>query len=389
MALSPMDIVDYLHREGQLETPDSSPWPTAGADEDLQRIEWNTLLPGRRPQRDGADWDLYGDQWSPELPQDFMDQIGERAGRGAGALDQHASGRRPDVCAWYQPVHFHGLDWGIYIREDCLLRIAADISAFLPAGIFPSYSLGKALIRAAFATLFLHEAYHHKTESLGIRLHVVERVPCYVSYFRSVYDVLRTSGSKDLHEEALANADSFNRLSEEAYSRWVSVPVLEATYEYLSWRFPFDPPGYNQAPMYLASPSFDRCEYLLKSQVQEKSATPYRSIGDWQLAPRMNQSLFTCRSDIWTIIAAGTRSIFPTAPPYPAVSTNVIIRALAGIGYKRVKGGKGSHIKLAATGLPTIILPGQRKDLSPVVIRNIAKALGYRNADDLTTGLGL
>ena len=389
MPLTPTDIIDYLHREESLETDDGSPWPTAGADDELRRVEWTDLLPARHPMRDGDDWDLYGDDWSPELSEDFMGRLREHCGLGADSLDENAPSRRPDVCAWYQPMHFHGLDWGIYIREDCLLKIAADISAFLPAWIQPTYLLGKALVRAAFATLFLHEAYHHKTESLGIRLHVVERAACYGAYLRSVYKPLLAAGSDDLHEEALANADSFRRLAEAAHSRWLSRPVLNATFEYLRWRFVFDPPGYRQASNLIIGASFDDYEHLLKSQVQEQVTTPTRSAADWQLAPRMNQSLFDCRSDIWTIVAAGTRPILPTAPPYPVVSTNVLTHALTRIGYRRVKGGNGSHIKLAATGRPTIILPANREGLSPVVVRNVAKALGYRNANDLVVGLGL
>lgn len=313
MTLTPTEIIDYLHREGALESSAVSPWPTAEGGDQLQQVEWPHLFPsGRQPLRDGAaPWDLYGDDWAPELPADFIDLMGERVGRGSGALDDHAQSRRPDVCAWYQPMHFHGLDWGIYIREDCLLRIAVDIGAFLPARSVPSYTLAKALIRAAFASLFLHEAYHHKTESLGIRLHVVERAGCYVPYFKRVYDPLRAAGSDDLHEEALANADSYKRLAEAAHSRWLSTPVLEATYAYLRWRFPLDPPGYRQAPKFLVDESFQRGEFRLKSQVQEKTATPYRSVGDWQLAPRMNQSLFPCRSDIWTIVAPGNGALRP------------------------------------------------------------------------------
>ena len=25
-----------------------------------------------------------------------------------------------DFCAWYQPIHFFGYDWGIFVREDCI-----------------------------------------------------------------------------------------------------------------------------------------------------------------------------------------------------------------------------------------------------------------------------
>ena len=66
-----------------------------------------------------------------------------------------------------------------------------------------------------------------------------------------------------------------------------------------------------------------------------------------------------------------------------------MIKALRQLGYDRSAGGKGSHVKLVADGQPPLILPGDRKDLSPVVLRSIAKALGYRNPSDLAQDLGL
>lgn len=42
-----------------------------------------------------------------------------------------------------------------------------------------------------------------------------------------------------------------------------------------------------------------------------------------------------------------------------------------------------NSVKLAAEGQAPLILPGNRNDLSPVALRNVAKALGYRNPSDL------
>jgi predicted RNA binding protein YcfA (HicA-like mRNA interferase family) len=52
-------------------------------------------------------------------------------------------------------------------------------------------------------------------------------------------------------------------------------------------------------------------------------------------------------------------------------------------GYELVDGGKGSHQKYKKAGAPTIILPANRGDLSPVVTRNTLKALGYDSLRDL------
>lgn len=46
-------------------------------------------------------------------------------------------------------------------------------------------------------------------------------------------------------------------------------------------------------------------------------------------------------------------------------------------------------MKLKARELPTLVLPGGRKDLSPIVLKNIAGALGYRDPGELLARLGL
>ncbi len=391
MALTPLDIVTMLERDGALAAPSESPWPTH--DGDVAPVDWGGLFPGRG--RGGVEIVDDLDPWQPPLDDEFLGELAERAGSkpppGSGA-DAGGVAVLPDVCAWYQPIHFHGLDWGIFVKEDCLLRLALQISPFAPARRrtrYETYVLAKALIRAAFAALFLHEHYHHKTESYALRLHVVERLPRYVPYFKGVYQPLRAAGSDDLHEEALANADSYLRLPTGPYDRWLGDAVVQATQAYLAARFPFDPPGYRRATDLLTVADFDDREFLLKSQVQEGAVVPFRTPGDWLMAPRINQSFFNCRSDIWTVVRPGAPRVLPAAPPYPAVSSKAMIKALRQLGYDRSAGGKGSHVKLVADGQPPLILPGDRKDLSPVVLRSIAKALGYRNPSDLAQDLGL
>ena len=105
-----------------------------------------------------------------------------------------------------------------------------------PATGIPRYLLGgsalvQALVRAGFSALLLHEHYHHKTECMGLRLHVVEQTSRYVPYFRGVY--IPAAGSVDQLEEGLANGDSFLRLRTEPYSKWVRGLVRTELENYL------------------------------------------------------------------------------------------------------------------------------------------------------------
>ena len=45
-------------------------------------------------------------------------------------------------------------------------------------------------------------------------------------------------------------------------------------------------------------------------------------------------------------------------------------------GYKIVSGGKGSHVKLAKQGAPTIVIPGNKPVVAPGVVKHALNAIG-------------
>jgi predicted RNA binding protein YcfA (HicA-like mRNA interferase family) len=53
------------------------------------------------------------------------------------------------------------------------------------------------------------------------------------------------------------------------------------------------------------------------------------------------------------------------------------------LGWQVVQGGKGSHVKLKKPDAPTIILPGDRRELSPGVTRQVLRILGNYSFHDL------
>jgi hypothetical protein len=385
-------IVDFLIKENSLRLG-GSPWPSLGLNDDSGRIDWKALFPRSRPGRDGNEWDLYGDdsEWNPEFSEEWLQQIDDAFGK--GPPESREGWSNWDVCAWYQPVHFFGHDWGIFIREDCARRLAVWIARFMkgtPAQTGHSRNLlAKALLRAAIYAYFLHEHYHHKVECLGLRLHVVDRTSRYLPYHAKVYR--QTANTDDQLEESLANADMFNRLSDPPYRHWLSDPVLTALRAYLGWSFPHDPPGYRQAPDFLHPYDFDAGENLLQGQVKEADLTPVQPASDWDIAQRLLQSIFPVKSDIWTVLPPGSKSILPLqqAAPVRTCSTDEMIKLYAKAGYQIVDGGKGSHVKLAKPGAATMILPGDRRELSPGVAKTAVRVLGdftLRDLPGLLTG---
>jgi hypothetical protein len=126
------------------------------------------------------------------------------------------------------------------------------------------------------------------------------------------------------------------------------------------------------------------------SQVQEGAKNPHRAAEEWDLAPNISKGLFNLRSDIWVVVSKSRTPRLPTFPLYRPVSSVDLEKAhRRHYGYQRVKGGKGSHIRLAADGMKKLTLTDRREAVSPVVLRSISHAIGFRDPGDLLAELGL
>jgi len=241
--------------------------------------------------------------------------------------------------------------------------------------------LSKALIRAGFAALFLHEQFHHKIESLGTRLEVVERASRYIPYSTSVYRP--TYGTDDNLEEALANADAYLRSQTSPYSVWMGKTVVAALQAYLRWRYPFDPPGYRKASRYLTTAKLNGGVDVLHGQVQEATRTPSRPPKDWEVATRLHQSLFKVSDHLWEVVPRGyPRPMLPGAAPHSTISSQQLIELVREAGWEVEAGASGgSHVRMKHLLRPPLTIPLNRRDLSPGVVKTALKALGYKPAD--------
>lgn len=379
--------VDYLIRNHALELGES-PWSTHGEGQEVYRVDWDRLFP---PRGRGVFLDNgfpYGDHWDIKPTRDEVDELGCFLGVGLPDGQPPTDDQLPewDICAWYQPIHFFGHDWGIFIKEGCVKRAAFMIARFIDPAVVHMAALGvwfNALYRAAIYLYFLHEHYHHKVECLGFRLHVVQRKSSFIPYHKLIY--AGTKGTDDHLEEALANADCYHRLAKQPYAIWLTAHVVKATRAYLQWQYPHDPPGYRMARHFLTKPEFDAGENLLQAQVKEVSLSPAQPADEWDMAPRMTQSFFPVTSNIWTVIPAGAKSRLPLKPvaPIRTCSTRDMIGLYQQAGYQLADGGKGSHVKMKKSGAPTMVLPGNRHELSPGVAKTALRVLGDFSLQDL------
>ena len=375
-------IVSILDRDGALELDNEE--RTYGYEDEVNEIDWDKLWSS--PDKFGEDpWLLTN-----------SDVIGEILG-GIGRIDNprpwpsdvgNSDAAIWDVCAWYQPIHFFAYDWGIFIREDCLIKQASRIAAFLPPSHQPLMSSAQyatMLLKASFAAFYFHEHFHHKVESFGVRLHVVSGVSKYLPYKKNVYR--RYLHTDDCLEEALANADSFLRFQSRPYTSILDQKIIRAVRDYLSATFPFDPPGYRMASNYLSSASFVAGSQLLQSQILEATNLPLKNPNDWTASPQMMRSFFNFKSNIYSVVSRGNRTVLPTKIVPKSCSTQTLIKIFQSRGYSIVQGGKGSHVKLRNAVGETMIIPGNRKDLSIGVLNSALKSIGLSIGDLSTLGV--
>jgi len=376
------EVIDLLEHDEALDLGDS-PWGTYREDEVPLPVDWDRLFPPGGIER-GRELEPWRNERLDELEREFDEVLGQEEGPSIGNSAEAES--IWDTCAWYQPIHFFGYDWGIFIREDCMISLAKRIARRAdPVRVNAErgrygLSLAQTFIRSAFLVLYYHEHFHHRVECLGLRLHVVLQRSRYPQYAKGVYKA--ALGTDDLLEEALANANSF------LYVIFYRSPLLppsvrEAIRNYLLSDFPKNPPGYRMAVHYLTRFDFDAGENLLQGQVKEVVLSPSQPQWQWNVAPRLTQSFFNIKSNIWTVVPAGTSPILPTGALRYTCSTADMTKLYKAAGYTEDRSaGKGSHIRLRKPGRRPMTLPN-RRDLSPGVLNAALKELGGFRPEDL------
>jgi predicted RNA binding protein YcfA (HicA-like mRNA interferase family) len=373
-ALSLPEVVDTLVEMDLVDLDGNGPWPGEPDDSDVYEPDWTQIHP--KDSDMGASLD-----WAPGRP-NVYDEIQKRATGGFLVPPPNVL----DALAWYTPIHYFGLGSAIYIRESAVLDVAATILNRLPEPEREMHENVDGASRAAMSVLYLHEAYHHKIESLAIRFEMVERTRRYIPYSKEVYIPLIQQGSDDVLEEALACAEMYRRFkTENLYRRGVPKLVREATLAMLTEWFRTLPPSYREAGRYLYDRTFDQGQRRLMSQVHEAAAEPKRMAGEWNLAPHLCRGLFDCQRITHVLVPKGQEPILPWighTPALPSVSSRKAIQYLETRGWKIDPGrGKGSHIRLKNVGKQPLTIPANRESLSPPVLKSVANALGVRLAD--------
>ncbi|MCV6999871.1 type II toxin-antitoxin system HicA family toxin [Mycolicibacterium alvei] len=369
------EVVDTLVDMDLVDLDSVGPWPGDPEDADIYEPDWTQIHPNDRMADSPLD-DL------PIGQSAVIDEVRKRASGGFLVPPRDVL----DALAWYTPIHYFGLGSAIYIRESAVFDVAVAILNRLPEPERGQPANVMGACRAAMSVLYLHEAYHHKIESLAIRFEMVERTRRYLPYSKGVFIPLIKQGSDDVLEESLACAEMYRRFKkEDLYRRGVAKVVRDATIAMLPEWFRALPPSYREAGRYLHDRTFDYAQRALMSQVHEAAVSPIRAASEWNLAPHLRRGLFDCQRITHVLVPKGEQPILPWighAPALPSVSSRKAIRHLEELGWKVEPGrGKGSHIRLKHVGKQSLTIPGNRESLSPVVLKSVAQALGVRLGD--------
>jgi predicted RNA binding protein YcfA (HicA-like mRNA interferase family) len=203
-----------------------------------------------------------------------------------------------------------------------------------------------------------------------------------VAYSRQVYRAL-VNTSEQL-EEALANADSYLRLTQNHYTKAIGPIVRTATRDYLRNSFPFEPPGYREARHRLTSATFQDGQNELLCRVRAAQLHHGRNPADWNLATGMTRGMFKVTDAISVIVPRGAQVKMPIKHLLPVATCRPkeMIRLYESVGYTW-RTGKGRHIVLSAPDRLSMTLPGGRDELSVGVAKNALRVLGNYSIAEL------
>ena len=370
-------VVDFLEEYGLLRPPpsDGVGEPRVGeisADEEIVEVDWDAVKAPESNLLQQSDFTV------DELSIDgllILEELGRVRNGDTGGLEGRAIENPWETCAWYSPIHYFGHNWGIYIKQECLEQIASEIGWFgenLPR----TARTVRQLRIAAFYVLFLHEHFHHKVESFGIRLALADRSAPdkYLRYDTDVYR--RALGTDDLLEEALAGADAYGRLMSTPYATVLDSDVRTACRQWMSWHFEkVAPPGYRMAQRFLTTDLLSHGTALLQTQVLEAQLNPVTNPAHWKAGPHMLRSMFSIVSDIYLVIPAGSKPRFPVSSRKFTVKVTDTRKWLTKVAGFTLVSTSGDHEKYVRGGTH-VTLDGTARELSFTVERSVAHALG-------------
>jgi hypothetical protein len=284
------------------------------------------------------------------------------------------------LLAWYQPMHFYGGNWGIYVLKSGLEEIMQSIASYCSQIEMKSNHKFKSEIRfAAWQLLLLHEEFHHKVEMIAIRSAILSGNHSYRNYSHNVYLATKVSAPLSCQEEALCDAYVFRNISKKLPKK-VSKEITSASKKVWIDHMRSAVGPYAGSLDLISESSFGNAIYGLIDQVISATISPKASNLDWEVFPEFLNPLPNLKKNTFLVEELSSaanvgKSIFLALP------TRKLQKVISMYGYSKSDEGAGSHEKWKKAGSPFIILTNSREQRISV-IKSTAKTLGM-NVDEL------
>ena len=103
-------------------------------------------------------------------------------------------------------------------------------------------------------------------------------------------------------EEALANAEIFQRIKEKRYKEKLIPEIQQGFLDYLHDTILSQPPGYNLGLRYRAKNKFSEGERTLQSQIFDAKLSSSKNTDHWETGTYLMRSLADITKDIFVVV---------------------------------------------------------------------------------------
>lgn len=353
-----MEILEWLETKNALRLTDKMIDPPKPIDVDV--IEYSKILPNyiKNPLKllDNLDIDM-------NLTETCISEINNKI----------PITNKIDILAWYQPIHFYGDNWGIYIFDSGIIEVMTSIFSYLPSVDGSQKLLMTKNIQAiAIEILRLHEEYHHRLEAFAIKQHIASGNILYPAYNDSVFLPTRDQTPCMCPEERLCDAYVYRALQTWLRPK-VSTDIFLAVMN--SWKnhmaIALGP--YAGSLNLTTKSKFTNEQDLVLGQIVTSDISPNLHTVEKKFLHEYTKPIRELTENVYIVHDSDIKTYIPGVHQFAAPRRKVEKLILAK-GYTETKEGDGSHTKYKKPGSPMIVLTKSREQ-SQTVLKSVAKAL--------------
>jgi hypothetical protein len=297
--------IESEHQEENIVSPGRNPdykpdqYEKLKVSEFIYRLDWNDIIIDINTDED------WGEQIKPDC-KNLLDKIetgnftyteceGHYKGSSKEKHDNQNSVIPKSTCAWYTSYHYGLANFGIHMKESCLIKIAK----YFWKHNYPYTRTKNDALRSSFFYLLTHELFHFITDQAATVVELILQEPnLYKKYTRNVYIPSYINPPDGALEESLANRYVYGRYEFLKVNKNLLFNMMKA-----------QPIGYNNFDIYRGDYKMARRKLI--NHIVEQSSMSHPYIGVESIFDIINPRLFY-RGDkipIWMHYKKGKKKI--------------------------------------------------------------------------------